>query len=149
MILIADSGSTKTDWTVTDNGKTIQRLSGQGINPFMQTSDNIRDIISEELINRLNNADIIKEVYFYGAGCRKEKQHILTNIFQELLKNVNNIDVETDLTAAARALFGQNEGIACILGTGSNSGYYNVIDLYNNISRLGYILVYEGSWAVL
>ena len=66
MILIADSGSTKTDWTVTDNGKTIQRLSGQGINPFMQTSDNIRDIISKELINRLNNADIITEVYFYS-----------------------------------------------------------------------------------
>ena len=148
MILIADSGSTKTDWTVTDNGKTIQRLSGQGINPFMQTADNIRDIISEELINRLNNADIITEVYFYGAGCRKEK-HILTNIFQELLKNVNNIDVETDLTAAARALFGQSEGIACILGTGSNSGYYNGKEITQNISPLGYILGDEGSGADL
>lgn len=149
MILIADSGSTKTDWTVTDNGKTIQRLSGQGINPFMQTADNIRDIISEELMNRLNNADTITEVYFYGAGCRKEKQHILTNIFQELLKNVNNIDVETDLTAAARALFGQSEGIACILGTGSNSGYYNGKEITQNISPLGYILGDEGSGAVL
>ncbi|MGN1376214.1 MAG: ATPase [Prevotella sp.] len=149
MILIADSGSTKTDWCVTCDGKMTQRLSGQGINPFMQTADTINDIISNELISHLENVNDITEVYFYGAGCREEKRHILAEILRDKLKNVKTIDIETDLTAAARALFGQTEGIACILGTGSNSGYYDGYEIRHNISPLGYILGDEGSGAVL
>lgn len=144
MILIADSGSTKTDWCL-DNGTTIHT---QGINPFHQSADIIQHILTNELLPQLPEEVRIHEIHFYGAGCTPEKSAILQAILHTLFPQAT-VTVNSDLLGAARALCGHQKGIACILGTGSNSCYYNGEQIIQNISPLGYILGDEGSGAVL
>ncbi len=128
MKLIADSGSTKTDWSLCSKGKRVHSVQTQGINPFYQNSEEISKILLEELLPKLEN-NTPNTLYFYGAGCSfPEKQEILQ---------------------AARALFGNTEGIACILGTGSNSCHWDGTKIIKNVPPLGYILGDEGSGAVL
>ena len=149
MILIADSGSTKTDWcygTEISNCKIIQT---EGINPFHQSAEKIESIICQGLIPQLDfPLERCTAIYFYGAGCLPPKTesiiHVLQNNFPEA-----DISVDTDLLGAARALCKDNAGIACILGTGSNSCLYDGKRIIQNISPLGYILGDEGSGAVL
>ncbi len=147
MKIIADSGATKTDWLIyATNYTTITRTSG--INPFHQSSDDIEKIIKEQFQFEIPCNTNIDEIYFYGAGCTKDKKYIvkaaLIKIFPKSI-----IHIESDLLGAARALLGNKEGIACILGTGSNSCLYNGHDIIANVSPLGYILGDEGSGAVL
>ena len=144
MILIADSGSTKTDWcygTEISNCKIIQT---KGINPFHQSAEKIESIICQGLIPQLGfPLERCTAIYFYGAGCLPPKTesiiHVLQNNFPEA-----DIAVDTDLLGAARALCKDNAGIACILGTGSNSCLYDGKQIIQNISPLGYILGDEG-----
>ena len=147
MILIADSGSTKTDWCVVENGQPIQQISTKGINPFFQSEEEISNEIATSLLPQLKT-NALDAVYFYGAGCLPPKTesiiHVLQNNFPEA-----NISVDTDLLGAARALCKDNAGIACILGTGSNSCLYDGKQIIQNISPLGYILGDEGSGAYL
>ena len=149
-ILIADSGSTKTDWCLTAPEATPLRMSTQGINPFYQTDEEIRSILRDELMPQFPPlfSETITQVQFYGAGIRPEMrqrmQTLLTVIFP-----VATVEVEGDLLGAARALFGHEEGIACILGTGSNSGLYDGRSIVANTPPLGFILGDEGSGAVL
>lgn len=148
MILIADSGSTKTDWCVVLDGTPIKRITTKGINPFFQPEEEIQQELTISLFPQLPERTV-NSVYFYGAGCTPEKAPILRRAIADSLSVVGNIKAHSDMLAAARGLCGHEAGIACILGTGSNSCFYNGEDIVNNISPLGFILGDEGSGAVL
>lgn len=145
MIIIADSGSTKTDWLVIDNDK-IVNYKTVGINPFYQDSNDITKIISEcKELSELKP----ESIFFYGAGCAFEDKN---NIVKEGIKSIidcDHIEIASDLLAAARSMFGRNSGIACIMGTGSNSCFYNGKEIIHNVSPLGFMLGDEGSGAVI
>lgn len=149
MRLIADSGSTKTDWCVVDDGMEICRVTGQGINPFQQDEETIRDIIHNDVVHLLKDVYLIDEICFYGAGCRDRMICVLEKLLSNAFDKADRIEVCSDMLGAARALFGGSEGIACILGTGSNSCLYDGKRITANVPPLGYILGDEGSGAVL
>ncbi|WP_279134868.1 ATPase [Parabacteroides johnsonii] len=148
MFLIADGGSTKTDWSIVSGNQEIDRIKTRGINPFFQTEEDISAEIRDNLVPKIKKYDSIEAVYFYGAGCAfPEKNEILRRSITHYLPVP--VEVGSDLLAAARALCGNSPGIACILGTGSNSCLYDGKDIIKNISPLGFILGDEGSGAVL
>lgn len=148
MKLIADCGSTKIDWCLTDNGKVVKQIFTSGMNAVMLSQQEIAEHIATELMPQIADFEI-DAVHFYGAGCINDV--VCCNVANAIRQNINAevIDVHTDLLAAARALFGRKAGIACILGTGSNSCYYDGENICDNVSPLGYILGDEGSGAVL
>lgn len=148
MILIADSGSTKTDWCVVLNGAPIKRISTKGLNPFFQSEEEVQQELTHSLLSQLPEGTI-NSVFFYGAGCTPEKAPILRRAIADSLPVVGNIKANSDMLGAARGLCGHEAGIVCILGTGSNSCFYNGKEIVNNISPLGFILGDEGSGAVL
>ncbi len=147
-ILVVDSGSTKTHWCVVENGKIKQEVFTDGINPFYQTDMEIIALVDLQLIPKLEN-DQIERIFFYGAGCSFPEKKLLVS--QALVRFFGNamIEIQSDLLAAARSLFQHEKGIACILGTGSNSCFYDGKEIVQNVSPLGYILGDEGSGAVL
>lgn len=148
MILIADSGSTKTNWSLSDSTGEFKRIHTQGINPYFQTNEEILHVIKCELLPAIESLDI-SAIYFYGAGCRnEEKSNKIATILQEVI-GVQYVEVNSDLLAAARAVCGNQSGIACILGTGSNSCYYNGQEIVSHVPPLGFILGDEGSGAAL
>ncbi len=149
MILIADCGSTKIDWCLIENGKVAKQVFTSGINALLMSEEQIRQTIADELIPEIKGYEI-GSVYYYGAGCLFDD--ICANVRRAIAANIpsaKTIEVDTDLLAAARALCGKNPGIACIMGTGSNSCYYDGVRIVDNVSPLGYILGDEGSGAVL
>ena len=147
MILIADSGSTKTDWCVVENGEFILRFKTRGMNPFFQTEEEIGKEIEAGLLPSLKDFEP-SAIYFYGAGCAfPEKNNMIRRAVNRYLSVP--VEVGSDLLAAARALCGDQPGIACIMGTGSNSCYYDGREIVKNVSPLGFILGDEGSGAVL
>lgn len=148
MILIADSGSTKTDWCLAKEGKAVVNIATQGINPYHQDADTISRIVTDELLSALGETPP-EQIVFYGSGCREEKVGMMAEILGKAFPKAVHIDVNGDLLGAARALCGGEEGIACILGTGSNSCLYDGERIVENISPLGYILGDEGSGSVL
>ena len=151
MILIADSGSTKTDWALlTANGQST-RVQTDGINPFFQNEDAVRETVSNQLLPKIGHllwAGTITHVFFYGAGCTPEKSPIVAAAVRSVFKKAQ-VEVASDMVGAARALLKQEKGIACILGTGSNSCYYNGSSIEWGVPALGFILGDEGSGAVL
>lgn len=147
--LIADSGSTKTDWCVCHQTEVIQRLSTQGINPFHQSAEEIASIIGE-MATQLVHPSMIQSIEFYGAGCAlPEKQAIVAGALQDCLPECTHIYVSSDLEGAARSVCHAQAGIVCILGTGSNSCQFDGQRIVANTPSLGYILGDEGSGAVL
>ncbi|ADV42428.1 ATPase [Bacteroides helcogenes] len=150
MILIADSGSTKTDWCVVENGVVFQQIFTKGTNPFFQSEEEISNEIAAALLPQLKT-DEPEAVYFYGAGCGfPDKIDMVHRAITKHLKvKGDNVEVNTDMLAAARGLCGHDAGIACIMGTGSNSCYYNGREIVSNVSPLGFILGDEGSGACL
>lgn len=147
MIIIADSGSTKTDWRVLNRNGSISQAKTIGFNPYYISTDKITEELNSSLLPQING--IPSKIYYYGAGCSSEQNK---NDVKQALHNVwNNVEIEVghDLLAAARALCLDEEGIACILGTGSNSCYYNGDNIVENIPSLGYVLGDEGSGAYM
>ena len=146
MMLIADSGSTKTDWCLIDNNgerKTVQTI---GINPYHMNSAAIKEVLDKELYPFIF-PDAVNEIYYYGAGCSTERKcQTIDNVLQDFFTKAS-IEVHHDLLGAARALCGSEPGIACILGTGSNSCFYDGNDITENVVSLGYLLGDEGSGA--
>ncbi|MCH5175064.1 MAG: ATPase [Prevotellaceae bacterium] len=151
MILIADSGSTKTAWCMVNSKTTEQHaICTQGINPFHQNEEDICAILRHELYPHIaENTVDIEHIFFYGAGCTKEKSQIVANALRNAISPTAKINVESDMLGAARAVCGHQKGIVCILGTGSNSCYYDGRDLHSGIPALGYILGDEGSGAYI
>lgn len=154
MKVIADCGGTKGDWAVIAPGGEVCRLKTGGINPFQQSEADMRLVLADmaaqcaALLERANGVD----VYFYGAGCSPDGAKIVQRLLQEALAAVEgplSVTVASDLLAAAHALCGHGEGIACILGTGSNSCLYDGRQIVANTPPLGYVLGDEGSGASL
>lgn len=148
MRLIADSGSTKTDWCWAGGGQ-AQVCATQGINPFHQSEVVILDILSCELVPQLPSQAVVDEICFYGAGCTKEKSGIVAEALKTVFPSATHLFVGSDMLGAARAVCQHEEGIACILGTGANSCLYDGTDIVSNVSPLGYILGDEGSAAYI
>lgn len=147
MILISDSGSTKTDWSVAEKGEIVRHVTTAGINPFFQSEDEIAGEMEKNLLPALEGLTVTS-VSFYGAGCAfPEKNEVVRRAISRYLPVP--VEVGSDLLAAARALCGDEAGIACILGTGSNSCLYDGKEIVRNVSPLGFILGDEGSGAVL
>lgn len=147
MILIADSGSTKTDWVIVNNNKTLRSFKTEGFNPFFHTTDSV----FSKLVHEFNDQEKteINEIYFYGAGCIKNvNSHIIEDALTKIFASAK-VEAEDDMLGATRALFGLESGIACILGTGANSCQYENGKIVDNVPTLGYILGDEGSGAYL
>ena len=146
-ILIADSGSTKTDWCLL-SGRKRTAVVTQGLSPYFLSEAQMSSVISSEVATALGKKKV-DEVYFYGTGCNTTAN---TSLVKKALKHNfkdANVHVDTDLVAAAKALCGDEKGIVCILGTGSNSCYYNGKKIVKNSPGIGYILGDEGSGAYL
>ncbi len=146
-ILIADSGSTKTDWLLMEKGRVVHKVKTDGINPFLMTQSAIVELLTDNLIPNLPDT-ALDSLYFYGAGCRDEKIEMLRAALSDVF-TVREVFVYSDMMAAARALCGNKRGIACILGTGANSCLYDGERIVKSISPLGFILGDEGSGASL
>jgi len=147
-VLIADSGSTKTDWIIVSTENGTMEIHSTGINPVRDSQGAIFDILENELKPQIPPTANIKEIHFYGAGCIPPFSKIIEECFLQVFPQAK-ITVNSDLWGAARALCGHKQGIACILGTGSNSCLYDGEKIVSNVSPLGFILGDEGSGAVL
>jgi len=148
MLIIADSGSTNTNWIISDNRAGLEKVKTEGLNPNFSSPDHISSAVKEKILPLANNSDKVK-IYFYGSGCSGT---YLCNRVKEAIRKIFSkayIEVNSDLLGAARALLGRNEGIVCILGTGSNSCLYDGKEIIANIPPLGFILGDEGGGAYL
>jgi glucosamine kinase len=147
MKLIADSGSTKTSWCLTGNSGLPEIFSTSGMNPFFRNTEDIASEIRMKLLPETGSD--VNEIHFYGAGViNQEKGNVVKKALNILYPNAV-IEVQSDLLAAARSTLGNETGIACILGTGSNSCFYNGQEIVKHVPPLGFILGDEGSGAVM
>jgi N-acetylglucosamine kinase-like BadF-type ATPase len=146
-ILIADSGATKAEWCLIRNGKKKTYFT-QGISPYFLNTKQIYELLQQELLPQLKKVEI-NEIYYYGTGCANPVN--VKSIKKALQQHfsVSKIEITHDLMAAARSLCGKEKGIACILGTGSNSCYFDGKKIVKNSPGLGYVLGDEGSGAYL
>lgn len=143
MIIIADSGSSKIDWRLLAQDGTIQQASSPGFNPYYQPLDHLKKSIRESLIPVVQGN--VTKVFFYGTGVSSPRnQDLVRSAFLEFFPGAA-VNIEWDLLGAARALCGREKGIACILGTGSNSCLYDGNTITEQVANLGWILADEGS----
>ncbi len=144
MILVAESGSSKTEWILANKNSIVAQYNSKGLNPYFVSSEDISLLLQNEIIPALKN-HIPKKIYFYGAGCSTNaNKQIIFSGFRKVF-NQTNIEVDHDLMAACRALFYNSKGIACILGTGSNACIFNGNSILHKANSLGYILGDNGS----
>ena len=151
MVLIADSGSTKVHWCLVTATGQCTDIFTDGINPLFQTCDAMGNSICNQLLPQIGPllwVGTLMHVFFYGAGCTPEKKIFVQRAIEAVFKKAQ-VFVESDMLGAARGLLGRQSGVACILGTGSGSCYYNGENIEWNVPSLGYILGDEGSAAVL
>lgn len=146
MFIVLDAGSTKTDVRLVDGKDGSVSLELAGINPFFMEREAIREELSS-LCGRVDSSEV-SAVYYYGAGCVSEYEGLFEELFASLFPKAR-VEAHSDLYAACRATLGDSEGIACIMGTGSNSCHYDGSEIVENVSPLGFILGDEGSGAVL
>ena len=148
MILVADSGSTKAHWNLVADDGSISHFETMGFNPLFIDTAGIIAELEKDFAPRLS-AEKISNVYFYGASCSSdERKAIVAKALQHIFPQ-SDVMVDHDMLAAARALCGHKPGFAAILGTGSNTCYYDGNDIVENIPALGYILGDEGSAAYI
>lgn len=147
-ILIADSGSTKTDWCLLyENGKRLE-FKSIGMNPYNVSIEEIADEMTKVVLPFVEN-NIVSHLYFYGAGCSsKAKKDFMKIVFSEYFPS-SHIEIKHDLMGACRALCGNEKGIVGILGTGSNSCLYDGKDILENVPSLGYVLCDEGAGSTI
>lgn len=144
MILIADSGSTKTDWRIIDHENNVQQAKTIGLNPYFQDSDSIANELRQNLLPSIVGE--VTEIYFYGTGCAGEEPcAIVRRGLQAVFPTAHLVEVDSDMLGAARGLCGHQAGIACILGTGSNNCLYDGKNIADKIPSFGFWLGDEGS----
>ncbi len=144
MILIADSGSTKTDWRIIDTDGSIRQAKTVGLNPYYQDSASIAAELTQNLLSSVEGN--VSEIYFYGTGCAGDEPcAIVRRGLQAVFPTATTIEVDSDMLGAARGLCGHEAGIACILGTGSNNCLYDGRNIADKISSFGFWLGDEGS----
>jgi N-acetylglucosamine kinase-like BadF-type ATPase len=145
--LIADSGATKAEWVLVNDGKK-RTLFTQGISPYFLNTNQIADLVQNELVKKLKD-EVVEEIHYYGTGCANPEN---VKIIKKALRKVfaeAQIEVNTDLMAAARAVCGRSKGIVANLGTGSFCCFYNGKKMVNQRPGIGYVLGDEGSGAYL
>jgi glucosamine kinase len=145
MILLADSGGSKTDWRLLKGDGTIGQASGPGFNPYYQPIDDLKLGIKEALLPQVQEK--VTKIFFYGSGVSSTKNQLAIKDTLLGFFPGSQIEIGWDLLAAARALCGREPGIACIMGTGSNSCLYDGKEITGNVANLGWILADEGSGA--
>lgn len=144
MIVIADGGSTKTNWClINESGRKIH-FNTEGYNPYFVDSDYIESSLKNSLPDHFEN-EKLTEVYYYGAGCSTDANRKIVSDAMQLIFVNAKINVGHDLMASCRALLGDSKGFAAILGTGTNTCLYDGKDISLNIDSLGYFLGDEGS----
>jgi N-acetylglucosamine kinase-like BadF-type ATPase len=144
MILIADSGSTKTDWSLITPDNEIRSFQTIGMNPYFINTEGVEKELEKNLLPYVNQ-QLITKVFFYGSGCSSlQKKDVIREPLEGFFR-LADVEVEHDLLAAARALCGKSKGIACILGTGSNSCLYDGNDILENVPSVGYFFGDEGA----
>lgn len=163
MILLADSGSTKTEWWAVEDHQAVAKVRTRGLNPFQVTMDELAQVVRDDVVPQVTTTTAMAsvglatfaEVHFYGAGCTKEQIPVVADVLRRVLTDSGvlatgaEVEVASDMLGAARAVCGHEAGIACILGTGSNSCEYDGERITRNVPALGYILGDEGSGAVI
>lgn len=143
MIIIADSGGSKIDWRLLLKNGEVKQAHTAGFNPYYQPLEHLQTVIRDSLVPLTTEA--VTKIFYYGTGVSSEKnQNLIQSAFAEHYPAAQ-IEIGWDLLAAARALCGHERGIACILGTGSNSCLYNGEQIIDNVANLGWILADEGS----
>ncbi len=143
MIIIADSGGSKIDWRLIETNGAIAQTSAPGFNPYYQPIEDLRKNVQELLLPKVNER--VNKIFFYGAGASSVKNQLtIKSALMEFFPEAQ-IEIGWDLLAAARALCGTEPGIACIMGTGSNSCLYDGNKIIGNVANLGWILADEGA----
>lgn len=143
MIIVADSGGSKIEWRFLKKDGTIGQAYSPGFNPYYQPLDHLNSIVQEHLVPKIDEP--VDKIFYYGTGVSSDKNvKIIQDAFSKYWPKAH-IEIGWDLLAAARALCGQERGIACILGTGSNSCLYDGEKIIDNVANLGWILADEGS----
>ncbi|MBL7854317.1 MAG: N-acetylglucosamine kinase [Cyclobacteriaceae bacterium] len=143
MVLVADSGGSKIEWRLLRKNAPIEQAHTAGFNPYYQQPEDLHNILTGELVPKVKEP--VHKVFYYGTGVSSEKnQQLIQDIFLHYFPG-STVEVHWDLLAAARALCGRSPGIACILGTGSNSCLYNGEKIVEQVANLGWILADEGS----
>lgn len=147
-ILIADSGSTKTQWNLVSEDKKVKESFSIGINPYFISKNQIIENLKQHFTD-IGEREEVDKLFFYGSGCSlADKCEIVYSALKEVFVNAN-IEVASDLLASARAVFSNSKGISCILGTGSNVAIYNGEKFTGNINSLGYALGDQASGAYI
>jgi len=147
MKILVDSGATKANWVAVSAGKIVHQLQTQGISPYFLSDEGIVDVLREV---RRSIPEPVQELYFYSTGCKAEDQKRRMNqLLRLLFQEATQVQVETDMFAAARAAAQREAGIVCILGTGSNACRYDGQQIVETAGGLGFILGDEGSGAAI
>lgn len=147
MKILVDSGATKASWVAVSEGKTLHQLQTQGISPYFLSDEGIVDVLREV---RRSIPEPVQELHFYSTGCKAEEQKRRMNqLLRLMFQEATQVQVETDMLAAARALAQREAGIVCILGTGSNACRYDGQQIVETAGGLGFILGDEGSGAAI
>jgi glucosamine kinase len=145
MILVADSGSSKTDWLLALPQNETKLFKTAGLNPYFLSEKEIVKVIQEQAAGLVAFADKIDEIYFFGAGCSSPDRHeIVSNAISQLFPK-SFISVDSDLLGSAYATCGHEKGLCCVLGTGSNISFFDGEDIHDGQHGLGFVLGDEGS----
>jgi N-acetylglucosamine kinase-like BadF-type ATPase len=144
MILLADSGSTKTTWTLLEGRSVVASFQTAGMNPYFISFETVQTILKADIAPKVR-ADVVKEIHFYGAGCSTENNNNMLRDAMKLFFRKASIYVYHDILGAARSLLGREKGIACILGTGCNACYYDGEEVFSKVPSLGYLFGDEGA----
>jgi glucosamine kinase len=145
MILVADSGSSKTDWLLAGAGKEIKQFRTTGLNPYFLSEKEIVKILQQQVPGLIALAADIKEIYFFGAGCSSPDRHeIVSNALSSLFTH-SYISVDSDLLGCAYATCGHEKGLCCVLGTGSNISFFDGEDIHEGKHGLGFVIGDEGA----
>lgn len=146
-MLIADSGTTKTDWCLVIDGSLSQSVRTKGMNPYFQSYEEIKQEISCALMPQIGGVSV-DTVHFYGAGCLFERADTVSRAIRDTIA-AQTVFVSSDLLAATHGVCRREPAIVCILGTGSNSCFFDGENIVRNVPALGYILGDEGSGSML
>ena len=144
MILVADSGSSKTDWLLTNKKDEVKQFRSAGLNPYFLSEKDIVKILQDQVPDMVAFAADIDEIYFFGAGCSSPDRHEIVTNALSVLFNKSYISVDSDLLGSAYATCGHEKGLCCVLGTGSNISFFDGVETHSGKHGLGFVLGDEG-----
>ena len=145
MILVADSGSSKTDWLLSQPGQTPKEFRTPGLNPYFLTEKEIVKVLQEKATDLIAYGANVTEIYFFGAGCSSPDRHEIVSNALSVLFPKAYISVDSDLLGSAYATCGHEKGLCCVLGTGSNISFFDGEEIHSGQHGLGFVLGDEGS----